>query len=190
MESVLAEQWGCCPADWPPKTCLEIASGTGQHAWWLLRHWPGMTWQPTDLPEHLAGMEAWREESDRTRFLKPLPLDVTLPDQWPEGPFDVVFSANSAHIMPLAAVQAMFEGTGRMLSANGWFFLYGPFRFPEQPLCESNQAFERWLREQDPARGIRSLTTLTAFAENAGLKLDRVLPMPANNHLLVWRPQS
>ncbi len=45
---------------------------------------------------------------------EPLSLDVT--GDWPAGPFDGVFSANTAHIMGLPEVGRMFLGVGQILA--------------------------------------------------------------------------
>ena len=52
--------------------------------------------------------------------------------------------------------------------------------------AESNAAFDRALRHQDPEMGIRDLEMLDAFGAGHGLHRTRVHAMPANNHLAVW----
>lgn len=64
-------------------TVLEVASGTGQHAWYFAKHRPRLVWQPTDLDEgQFASIEAWRRHEPLDNLLEPLRLDVTSAD-WP-----------------------------------------------------------------------------------------------------------
>lgn len=48
------------------RTVLEIGSGTGQHAVYFGRAMPQLVWQPSDLPENLAGIAAWLQEAQLT----------------------------------------------------------------------------------------------------------------------------
>jgi len=44
-----------------PCTVLELASGTGEHALWMVRSLPQVTWLPSEAtPEGLATIDAWR----------------------------------------------------------------------------------------------------------------------------------
>ncbi|MCK6589102.1 MAG: class I SAM-dependent methyltransferase, partial [Polyangiaceae bacterium] len=51
----------------------------------------------------------------------------------------------------------------------------------------SNEAFDASLRERDPAWGVRDLADVTAFAKERGFSREAVVPMPANNHSIVFR---
>lgn len=168
------------------QTVLELGSGTGQHAVHLAGALPQLRWQPTDLPERLAGIAQWRQESGLANVLPPLALDVLQP-HWPVGAADAVFSANTAHILPWRGVEAMFTGAGRVLPSGGLFCLYGPFHRNGEPTSAGNAAFDAQLRAGGTGSGIRDLKDLRTLAQDCGLTLAEDHTMPANNALLVWR---
>ncbi|MDD3519078.1 MAG: DUF938 domain-containing protein, partial [Chromatiales bacterium] len=165
---------------------LEIGSGTGQHAVFFAAELPHLTWQTSDLPETHAGIQAWLDDARLPNVLPPFALDVRA-GTWPEEPYDAVFSANAVHIMGWDAVEAMFEGIGRVLDESGVLALYGPFNYGGRYTSESNARFDQWLRARDPASGIRDFEALDALARAAGLSLASDHAMPANNRTLVWR---
>jgi ubiquinone/menaquinone biosynthesis C-methylase UbiE len=167
-------------------TLLEIGSGTGQHAVHLAAALPHLSWQPSDLPERLPGIRLWCDEAALPNLLTPVALDV-FEQPWPLAGVDAVFSANTAHIIPWAGVEALFEGVSRVLTPEGIFCLYGPFHRDGRPTSESNAAFDAQLRGQGGGMGIRDLGALQTLAEGCALQLASDHPMPANNALLVWR---
>jgi SAM-dependent methyltransferase len=164
---------------------LEIGSGTGQHAVFFATEFPHVIWQTSDREEALPGIRAWLDESPRANLPAPIRLDVTA--AWPEGPFDTVFSANTAHIMSEAEVAAMFQGVGRILMEGGHFALYGPFNIGGRFTSESNARFDAMLRARDPSMGVRDRDDLIALGRSSGLTLVADHPMPANNRTLVWQ---
>lgn len=168
------------------QTLLEIGSGTGQHAVYFAPHLTHLTWQTSDRRDQHPGIRSWLDEAALENVLAPLALDVLL-DPWPPGPFDAVFSANTAHIMSEAAVEAMFRGVGAVLIADGRFLLYGPFMYDGRQTAPSNADFDRWLRHRDGGMGVRDVSWLKEVAEASGLSLDEDLEMPVNNRILVWR---
>lgn len=174
-----------------PVHVLEVGSGTGQHGAHFSEHLP-VRWQLSDRPEHLPGLRRRQVQVSATtaaatgQLLLPLQLDVTQPD-WPAGPFDAVFSANTAHIMPATAVPDLFAGSARVLAPGGLFLLYGPFHDGGVPTSASNAAFDAHLRAIDPAMGVRDSLELIACARAVGLSAAADLPLPANNRLLVFR---
>lgn len=165
---------------------LEIGSGTGQHAVYFAPRLPQLVWQTSDRSENHAAIQAWLDEAACGNIASPLALDV-LEDAWPASLFDAVFSANTAHIMPVEAVGAMFNGVGKVLPDDGLFLLYGPFSYDGRHTAPSNSSFDAWLQERDPHMGVRDLSWLRELAAQAGLSLDEDVAMPADNRTLVWR---
>ena len=89
------------------------------------------------------------------------------------------------HIAPMTAVEGLFAGAGRLLKASGRLFLYGPYG-REGIMAPSNQRFDADLKRRDPAWGVRDLDQeLLPLASLAGLTLQHVVEMPANNLALV-----
>ena len=164
---------------------LEIASGTGQHACHLARHMPWLSWQPTELPDHLPVLVPRCEAYTGDNLLPPLALDVT-EQPWPVGIPDALFTANSLHIMPWSAVEAMFETLGQTAGENVVLAIYGPFNYRGDYTSESNARFDIWLGQQHPESAIRDFEQVDALARAADFDLLGDHPMPANNRLLVW----
>lgn len=166
---------------------LEIASGTGEHAAAFARELPRVIWQPSDAdPVALASIEAWRREEGRANLLPALEIDAAAPP-WDVGEVDAVVAINLVHIAPWSAAEGLFAGAARALAPGGVLFLYGPYRFDGAFTSPSNAAFDSSLRGQDPAWGVRDVRDLTRLAEEGGLVREAVVPMPANNHCLVFR---
>ncbi|MBN2887572.1 MAG: DUF938 domain-containing protein [Chromatiaceae bacterium] len=163
---------------------LEIGSGTGQHGVYFGAALPHLTWQCSDRAEQLPGIRQWIAEAGLSNLPPPLELDVL--KSWPAGRFEAIFSANTAHIMGLDAVEAMFAGVGAHLEPGGLFALYGPFSRDGRHTSPSNARFDAWLRAQDPAMGVRDQRQLEPFAAAHGLELIAEHAMPVNNLTLVW----
>lgn len=172
---------------------LEIGSGTGQHAVFFAQRWPWLQWQPSDHPDHLQGIDAWREEAALANLAPAFALQAELPPQAPlevpsSGPlFDAVFTANTLHIMGWAHVQALFAGLPALLAADALLAVYGPFNYGGAFTSDSNAQFDAWLKARDPRSGIRDVEAVQALAGQSGFQLLEDVPMPANNRLLVWR---
>ncbi|MGB5136174.1 MAG: DUF938 domain-containing protein [Prochlorococcaceae cyanobacterium] len=175
---------------------LEVGSGSGQHAVHLARHLPGLHWQPSELAAHLSELaerlklEGTVDLAPGARIAEPLELDVTRPEQWPSGPFDAVFSANTCHIMPASAVPELLTGASRVVRPGGLLVLYGPFRNGDEHTAPSNAAFDAHLRSIDPAMGVRDALELGRQALTLGLVLAADQAMPANNRMLVFERQA
>ncbi|MGE5155408.1 MAG: DUF938 domain-containing protein [Bdellovibrio bacteriovorus] len=167
---------------------LEVGSGTGQHAVHFAAALPHLTWQTSDVPGNLPGIRLWLDEARLPNLPAPLALDVL--GDWPRGPFDGVFSANTAHIMGQGEVAAMFQGVGGVLVPGGHFALYGPFRIAGRHTSESNARFDAALRARDPRMGVRDLDDLQRLGERSGLRLIDDVPMPVNNRTLIWEKMA
>ena len=164
---------------------LEVASGTGQHAVHFAAAMPWLAWQASDRAEHLPGIRQWLDEAALANTPPPLELDVA--GAWPAVRFDAVFSANSLHIMGWPQVEAFFAGVGKVLQEDGLLIVYGPFNYGGEFTSDSNRAFDQWLKDRDPASGIRDFEAVDALARAIGLALVEDNAMPANNRALVWQ---
>ena len=167
------------------ESVLEIGSGTGQHAVFFAKSLPHLYWQTSDRSDNHEGIIAWIKDSGLTNVGLPVKLDV-LQEFNPELKFDAVFSANTAHIMSMAAVSRMFEIVASVLDVHGKFCLYGPFNHNGQFLSESNRAFDQSLRSQDSEMGIRDLEEIGELARQNGLSRLASYAMPANNQAHIW----
>jgi SAM-dependent methyltransferase len=168
-------------------TLLEIASGTGQHAASFARAFPGLAWQPTDVePEALESIEAWRAEAALPNLRPPLLLD-TCSEPWPVPAADAMLCVNMIHIAPWQACQGLMRGAARVLSPGGCLVLYGPYFVEGRPTAPSNLSFDESLRARNPSWGVRELGAVTAEALHAGLERERVVDMPSNNLIVVFR---
>lgn len=167
-------------------TVLEIGAGTGQHAVFFAQALPHLVWQPTDRPEYLPGIKAWRDDAGLPNLLAPLVLDVDA-GPWPVEACDAVYSANTLHIMSWTSVQNLFRGAGRVLAPGGTLVIYGPFHYDGRPTAESNAQFDAHLRARDPLSGVREFEAVCALADAQGMTLVADHEMPANNRVLVWR---
>lgn len=167
-------------------TILEIGSGTGQHAVHFGAAMPQLTWQTSDLAANHAAIRAWLDEAALPNVLPPLLLDAGSQD-WPAGPFDAVYTANTCHIMSWPEVQSMFRGIGRVLAPGGMLCIYGPFKRDGRFTTPSNAQFDASLKAQAPHMGLRNREDIDALARAQGLEQVADLALPANNDLLAWR---
>jgi SAM-dependent methyltransferase len=171
----------------PAGLVLEIASGTGQHAAHMAAALPRVTWQPSDSDPHaLASIAAWVETAALPNLRPPIALDVDA-DPWPVAAASAVVCINMIHVAPWSAAVALLRGAAAVLSPGGLLYTYGPYRF-DGVTAPSNESFDASLRAHNSAWGVRDVRELEAAAMSAGLRLDEVVPMPANNHSLVFRP--
>jgi hypothetical protein len=179
----------------PQGYALEIASGTGQHVAWFAAALPHWTWQPSDARPQALGTIATRvSQADLHNVRSPLLLDVRTAHWWPDDEqtntpsFDLIYCANMLHISPWATCAALMEGASRHLTHEGRLVTYGPYLEDDVPTSAGNLAFDKSLRVQDSAWGIRRLEDVAQAAEQSGLALAQKHAMPANNLLLVWQP--
>ena len=177
---VLREEFRNC------SSVLEIGSGTGQHAVHFAAELAHLTWQTSDVAENHAGIRAWLRDAALQNVVDPLVLDVCTADV-PQQKYDGVFSANTAHIMGLAAVEKMFALVGSSLSDDGVFVLYGPFRQEGEFNAPSNARFHESLRQNDARMGVRHLEDLDRLAAAGGMRRSRLYAMPANNQIVTWK---
>jgi SAM-dependent methyltransferase len=172
---------------------LELGSGTGQHAATFARRAPQLTWWPSDIHlSHLESIDAWRRHEGLANLRAPQRIDLANPDwSWQADgqgsrPLTAILCFNVLHISPWRVSQNLLSGAGRYLRADGRLFVYGPFMRDGAHTAPSNEAFDATLRAENPEWGVRDTRDLRALADAAGLTLDEILAMPANNLVLVF----
>jgi len=168
---------------------LEIAAGTGQHARHFAQACPGWRWQPTD-----AGGDGLWATAQRCRglanVLPAMRLDV-LQAPWPVGaaqgaPYHAIYCANMLHIAPWPTCPALMKGAASHLAVGGRLLLYGPYRQDGVAAAPSNEAFDADLKARNPEWGLRQLSAVEREASAVGMTLQEVVPMPANNLIVVF----
>jgi hypothetical protein len=164
---------------------LEIASGTGQHATFFAGLLPTVHWQPTEIPANMANLTPRCKAYTGANLLPPRSLDVCS-RPWTVDVPDAIFTANSLHIMPFAAVQELFRELGQRASVGTLLAVYGPFNYDDQYTSESNARFDVWLAAQHHESAIRDFEQVDELANEAGFVLREDHSMPANNRLVVW----
>lgn len=172
-----------------PCTVLEVASGTGEHAFWMARALPHVTWIPSEAtPDGLAAVNAWRALCPELvgRVLLPLLIDAARPP-WPGPVVDAVFTANLTHIAPWATTEGLIAGAATRLAGGGLLLIYGPFNERGAFTGPRNAAFDADLRLRNPQWGLRALEEVDALALASGFAKQPMRQMPADNRLLVYR---
>lgn len=165
---------------------LEIGAGTGQHAVFLAPEFPFLEWHPTDLSANIPGMTQWFKEAKIHNIQIPRKLDVKT-DDFPKVKFDVVFTANTLHIMHWKDCKAFMKLLGHRLREGSRAIFYGPFKYNGEYTSPSNQEFDQTLKERDPLSGIRNFEDINSNMIKNGFELVQDYEMPANNRTLVYR---
>jgi len=165
---------------------LEIGSGTGQHAVFFAEQMPHLTWHTSELKENHAGINMWLDEKSLPNTKAPIEIDVRQ-SSWAINEIDVIFSANTMHIMHWETVQAFIRNAAPILKPTGFLIVYGPFNYQNQYTSESNANFDIWLKNRDPLSAIRNFEDVDQLANENSLRLHKDYSMPANNRILCWQ---
>ncbi|WP_347341136.1 DUF938 domain-containing protein [Sphingomonas sp. TREG-RG-20F-R18-01] len=164
---------------------LEVASGSGEHAAYLAQEFPALDWQPSDPdPAALRSIAAWC--AGIANVAPPLDLDAAAPE-WPIERADAVLCINMVHISPWHATLGLLAGAVRLLAPGAPLILYGPFLQRDVTTAPSNLTFDESLRVRDPRWGLRQVESIEQVAAGHGFVRDRLIEMPANNLMLVFR---
>lgn len=171
----------------PQGLVLEVASGSGEHAAHFAQALPGLTFQPTD-PDATAraSIDSWAAELGLANVRPALALDAASGD-WPVDRADAVVCINMIHISPWASTEGLVRGAARVLAPGGLLYLYGPYLRAEVATAASNAAFDRELRDRNPAWGLRDLAEVAALLDKHGFSSPQVVEMPANNLSVLTR---
>lgn len=162
---------------------LEIGSGTGQHAVYFAGKMPHLIWYTSDCDPYLDGINIWLDDVGLPNAMPPFELNVTT-SQWPALDTDAIFTANSIHIMHQQDVVNLMTAAGELLQEKGSLVIYGPFNYNGLYTSDSNERFDRWLKNRDPLSGIKDFEEIASLANISGMQLITDYVMPANNRIL------
>ena len=165
---------------------LEIGGGSGQHAVFFATCFRELHWQSSDISSNVDSLNLRISAAQLPNLPAAISLDVNDPD-WRCPCCNVIYSANSLHIMSTASVEKFFSGAGTKLRDNGVLLAYGPFKYGGAFTTKSNARFDLWLKDRDPLSGVRDFEWVNGLAGSAGLSLIEDNAMPANNQFLVWK---
>lgn len=165
---------------------LEIGSGTGQHALYFAENMPHLNWCVSDRSEYICALKKQIQQAGLENISGPLELDVNrLP--WPYSGVDLVYTANTLHIMDWQSVRSFFTGVDLSLNPRGYLVIYGPFKYQGEFTSASNADFDLALKIRDSQSGIRDFEEIDRLAKPIGLSLVADHSMPANNQCLIFQ---
>ena len=152
---------------------LEVASGSGEHIVHFAEALPDLVFQPSDPnADARASIDDWAGAAVSANVRPALALDAAS-QAWPIERADAVLCCNMIHIAPWEATVGLIAGAARLLPADGPLYLYGPYRRDGRHTAPSNEAFDRDLRQRNPAWGVRDLEAVTALAAANGFAARR-----------------
>jgi len=178
------------------KSLLEVGFGTGQHAWFFSQKLSHLDYFAADREEYHPLFHQREQALGKPENLQG-PLHITASDTAllhnlqgklndnPKGRvFDLVFSANTLHIMHEKEAELFLKKIPNLIASNGNLLLYGPFNFNGLFTSESNEHFNASLRSRHPGMGIRDFEWVQRILESAGMTFGETHNMPANNFIL------
>jgi len=168
---------------------LELGSYSGQHAIYFCQQLPNITWQPSDIGFYLEGLRNNLSNAGLNNCLSPIELEVSNKKNWPSTSYDIIYTANTLHIMSIKHVQALFKHITSACKTGTTLVIYGPFKYQGKFTSASNEDFELWLKDRDISSGIRDFEQVNELAKTAGFTLVDDIAMPANNQLLIFQQQ-
>ena len=164
---------------------FEIGSGTAQHAIFMAPHFSNITWTTSDVVANAKLLKTNLEKAKVENVKGPFQFEVGK-DDFPRVPFDLIFTANTFHIMSWKQCKTLMKDLGTRLREGSQVIIYGPFNYDGKFTSESNAEFDKQLKEQDPQRGIRAFEDVNNNMIKNGFSLYKDFEMPANNRTLVY----
>lgn len=164
---------------------LEVGSGSGQHGAFFGSQFPNLSWVLSDREENHEGIKLWKREAGLDNLEGPLAYEIGK-DPFPAGRFDIVFTANTFHIMSWKHVKTLIKALETRVRPGARFVVYGPFKYHDKETSRSNLEFDQMLRQRDPASGLRHFEDVKSQMEARGFRLLKDNEMPANNRALVF----
>jgi hypothetical protein len=169
------------------RVLLEVGSGTGQHACYFSDAFPQLEWVCSDQKENHQSIEQWMQSEGGENISGPLKYKIG-DDLFPvhNKNFDVVYTANTLHIMSVECVHRFILDLGHGLCSGSKVVIYGPFNYDGKYTSQSNQDFDGWLKQRDSGSGIRNFEEIKMLFSEQAFVLKEDIEMPANNRILLF----
>ena len=167
------------------KRVLEVGSGTAQHAAYFAKNLKNITWTTSDVSSGHARIKSMLDEVKLPNLRGPLAFEIGK-DFFPKYNYDIVFTANTFHIMSWKQCKNLMKILGNRLREGSQVIIYGPFNYEGKFTSESNSLFDQYLKEINPEQGIRSFEDINKNMIKNGFVLFKDYEMPANNRILVF----
>ncbi|MEA9357403.1 DUF938 domain-containing protein [Bacteriovorax sp. PP10] len=167
------------------RNLFEIGSGTGQHAIFMAPHFPDIFWTTSDVVANAKLIKENLAAAKISNIKGPFQFEIGK-DDFPRVPYDLIFTANTFHIMSWKNCKTLMKALGTRLREGSQVIIYGPFNYNGTFTSESNAAFDKMLKERNPESGIRSFEDVNANMLKNGFALYKDYEMPANNRTLVY----
>jgi hypothetical protein len=144
---------------------------------------PELHWQPTE-PDAIrrASIDAWAAEANLPNIAAARTLDACRAGwsrDWPGQ--SLIVLVNLLHLVSTPEARTLVREAAYALAPGGAFVIYGPFMRGHALTSEGDARFHASLIAQDPRIGYKSDDALSAWLAEAGLALNPVQSMPANN---------
>ena len=172
---------------------LEIGSGSGEHGVFFQKCFPGIIWQTSD-PDlmHRKSISTWiNYEELNNKMPQPIEIDVEkvpwkIPLTLAKSLLGIV-SINMIHVAKWDCTIALFRESGKLLKEGQFLILYGPFKFSNKHISQSNYFFDNSLKMQNDLWGVRNIESVSDEAKKNGFFQQNIISMPANNFSIVYR---
>ena len=172
---------------------LEIGSGSGEHGVFFQKCFPGIIWQTSD-PDlmHRKSISTWiNYEELNNKMPQPIEIDVEkvpwkIPLTLAKSLLGIV-SINMIHVAKWDCTIALFRESGKLLKEGQFLILYGPFKFSNKHISQSNYFFDNSLKIQNDLWGVRNIESVSDEAKKNGFFQQNIISMPANNFTIVYR---
>ena len=167
------------------KRILEIGSGPAEHAVYFAKNLKDIIWTTSDVLSEHGRIKAALDSAKLPNLRGPLAFEIGK-DDFPKYNYDIVFTANTFHIMSWKQCKNLMKILGNRLREGSQVIIYGPFNYDGNFTSESNAQFDQSLKALNPAAGIRSFEDINKNMVKNGFELFFDYEMPANNRMLVF----
>lgn len=179
--------------DFFPKSgnALELASGAGLHVNYFAPHFPDVRFQPSDYDvDVFETIASKRAAAGNANVDDPVRIDLTDPATFPDPKartFDAIFVVNLFQVAPVSIASGIANLASSVLTPDGLLAIYGPFKIDGGYTTASNESFDKEILAAGVSEwGLKDVRDLEKAAAPFGLKLARVLNLPANNFILIF----